>query len=119
MRVVMLFHLLLSMQQNLSIRFGVLVVYLKLYMLKGSDSGWISEQIFTDWFQHCFLELTKYIGYPLLLVMDNHPAHISIDVIELALKNQVILLCLPPHSTHTVHPLDVVTLRCVQDFTGE
>ena len=87
-------------------------------MYKCSDSGWISEQIFTDWFQHCFLERTKHIDRPLLLVMDNHPAHISIDVIQLALKNQVILLCLPSHSKHALQPLDVVTLRYVQSFTG-
>ncbi|CAF4355372.1 unnamed protein product [Rotaria sp. Silwood2] len=77
---------------------------------KCSESGWITEKIFTDWFKNCFLEQTKHIERPLLLVMDNHSAHISIDVIELAIKNQVILLCLPPHSTHALQPLDVVTL---------
>lgn len=78
---------------------------------KCSDSGWISEDLFTDWFKNVFLEKTKDIERPLLLVMDNHPAHINIDVIELAIKNQVILLCLPPHCTHALQPLDVVTLR--------
>ncbi|CAF4193627.1 unnamed protein product [Rotaria magnacalcarata] len=78
---------------------------------KCSESGWISEEIFTDWFKNLFLEQTKNIERPLLLVMDNHPAHINIDVIELAIKNQVILLCLPPHCTHALQPLDVVTLR--------
>ncbi|CAF3932505.1 unnamed protein product [Rotaria magnacalcarata] len=77
---------------------------------KCSESGWISEEIFTDWFKNLFLEQTKNIERPLLLVMDNHPAHINIDVIELAIKNQVILLCLPPHCTHALQPLDVVTL---------
>ncbi|CAF4845267.1 unnamed protein product [Rotaria sp. Silwood1] len=49
---------------------------------KCSESGWISEEIFTDWFKNLFLEQTKNIERPLLLVMDNHPAHINIDVIE-------------------------------------
>jgi hypothetical protein len=80
---------------------------------KCSESGWISESLFTDWFKNCFLEKTKHIDRPLLLVMDNHSTHISVDVIELALDNQVILLCLPPHSTHALQPLDVVTFRYV------
>ncbi|CAF3863243.1 unnamed protein product [Rotaria sp. Silwood1] len=49
---------------------------------KCSESGWISEEIFTDWFKNLFLEQTKNIERPLLLVMDNHPAHINIDVID-------------------------------------
>jgi hypothetical protein len=81
---------------------------------KCSESGWISEELFSDWFQHCFLERTKDIDRPLLLVMDNHSAHLSIDFIELAIKNQVILLCLPPHTTHALQQLDVVTLRYVK-----
>ena len=53
---------------------------------KCSESSWISEEIFTDWFKNYFLEQTKNIERPLLLVMDNYAAHITIDVIELATK---------------------------------
>lgn len=80
-------------------------------MYQCSDSGWISETIFTHCFQHCFIEKTKSIDRPLLLVMDNYPVHLSIDVIELAMANEIILLCLPPHTTHALQPLDVVTFR--------
>ncbi|CAF1674770.1 unnamed protein product [Rotaria magnacalcarata] len=83
---------------------------------KCSESGWISEGLFTEWFKSCFLERTKHIDRPLLLVMDRHPTHINIDVIELAIKNKVILLCLPPHSTHALQPLDVVTLSSAKKF---
>lgn len=83
---------------------------------KCSESGWILEEIFTDWFKNVFLEQTKHVERPLLLVMDNHQAHINIDVIELAMKNQVILLCLPPHCTHALQPLDVVTLKYARSF---
>lgn len=76
-----------------------------------TDSGWISELTFIDWFINCFLVQTKNIDRPLLLVMDNHPSHINIDIIELAMQNNVIILCLPPHTTHALQPLDVVTFR--------
>ena len=76
-------------------------------MYKCSDSGWISESIFTHWFQYCFIEKTNSLDRPLLLVTDNYPVHLSIEVIELAMANQIILLCLPPHTTHALQPLDV------------
>jgi hypothetical protein len=39
--------------------------------------------------------------------MDNLSAHISIKVIKLVLKHQVILMCLSPNTTYTLQPLDV------------
>ena len=53
---------------------------------KCSESSCISEEIFTDWFKNYFLEQTKNIERPLLLVMNNYAAHINIDVIDLATK---------------------------------
>ena len=38
--------------------------------------------------------------------MDNHISHLSPDIISLAQENNVELLCLPPHSTHLLQPLD-------------
>ena len=83
-------------------------------MYKCSDSGSICEQIYLGWSKHhCFFERTKHINRPLLLATDNHSAHIKIDVMELALKDQVILLCLSHHNTQALHPLDLGTLEYV------
>ena len=76
---------------------------------KCSSSGWINEQLFADWFENLFVVETSHIPRPLLLLMDNLPAHISIKMIELALKHQVILMCLPPNTTHALQPLDLTT----------
>lgn len=76
-----------------------------------TDSGWISELTFLDWFNNCFLLHTKHIARPLLLVMDNHLTHFDVNLVELAMQHEVILLCLPPHTTHALQPLDVVTFR--------
>ena len=74
-----------------------------------SNKGWINEFLFSDWFEKLFLVETSRIDRPLILIMDNLAAHISIKVIELAKQNQVILLCLPPNTTHALQPLDVTT----------
>lgn len=80
-----------------------------------SGKGWINEELFTYWFDNVFLVETAFVPRPLLLIMDNLSAHISIKVIEAAQKNQVILLCLPPNTTHALQPLDVATFGSVLD----
>ena len=37
---------------------------------------------------------------PVLLIMDGHGTHISIELIELARCNDIHLLCLPSHNIH-------------------
>lgn len=49
-----------------------------------SNKGWINEYLFADWFENLFLVETARINRPLILIMDNLSAHISIKVIELA-----------------------------------
>src|ERR1700728_4644677 len=42
-----------------------------------------------------------------MLLFDGHASHVSIQAIKFALEKKIILLCLPPHTTHLLHPLDV------------
>ena len=44
---------------------------------------------------------------PVLILMDGHGSHMSIDVIERARADNVHLLCLPAHTTHILQLLDV------------
>ena len=78
-----------------------------------SNKGWVNEDLFADWFEKMFLVETNHILRPLLLLMDNLSAHISIKNIELARTHQVILLCFPPNTTHALQPLDVTTFGFV------
>ncbi|CAF1463501.1 unnamed protein product [Rotaria magnacalcarata] len=78
-----------------------------------SDKGWITEILFVQWHENLFLVETANIPRPLLLIMGNLSAHISVKVIELAQKHQVILMCLPPNTTRALQPLDVTTFGLV------
>ncbi|CAF1520217.1 unnamed protein product, partial [Didymodactylos carnosus] len=80
-----------------------------------SDSGWITEELFIMWFTN-FIDLTKTEQKPILLLMDSHAAHISIQAIELAKQNGIILLLFPPHCTHGLQPLDVVTFSSAKQI---
>ena len=43
---------------------------------------------------------------PLLLLLDGHSSHFEPNTIQFAKDNDVIILCLPPHTTHECQPLD-------------
>ena len=74
-----------------------------------SDSGWMEGANFKQWVEKMFLPAVKHLTSknPVLLIFDGHHSHISFELIELARKNNIHLLCLPPHTTHLLQPLDV------------
>ena len=41
-----------------------------------------------------------------MLTLDNHDTHLSIETIDIAKDNGVVIQTLPPHSSHKVQPLD-------------
>ena len=53
-----------------------------------SLNGYMSEALFVTWFKDIFL---KHIGpeRPVILLFDNHKSHLSVEVSQLAIENQV------------------------------
>ena len=45
-------------------------------------------------------------GRPLLLLLDGHSTHYQPDVVHFAKDHDIIMLCLPLHTTHEAQPLD-------------
>ncbi|XP_065891048.1 uncharacterized protein [Dysidea avara] len=70
-----------------------------------SSNGWMDTELFEEWFKHHFL-IHAPSCRPLLLIMDGHSTHLQPCVVRMAAKEDVILFCLPPHSTHLTQPLD-------------
>lgn len=70
-----------------------------------SDSGCINSDLFKKWFLKQFL-LHAPKERPLLLIFDGHKSPVNLEVVEAARKEAVILLCLPPHCSHMLQPLD-------------
>ena len=40
--------------------------------------------------------------------MDGHSSHINIEFVKFCWLKKIILICLPPHLTHLLRPLDLV-----------
>lgn len=71
-------------------------------------NGWTDNEIGLAWLQH-FAEETavERQGQYRLLIFDGHASHVSTAAVDFCLRNDIILLCLPPHSTHVLQPLDI------------
>ena len=70
-----------------------------------TDSGWITTELFESWLTSHFLKHAV-CERPLLLLLDGHSTHYQPEVVRYARSNKVLLLCLPPHTTHEAQPLD-------------
>lgn len=83
-------------------------------------SGWIQMDIFTQWFKHFLKHVTPSAENPILLILDGHHTHTkNLDVILDARENHVTLLCLPPHTTHKMQPLDKTVMGALKTYYSE
>lgn len=78
------------------------------WMIAVSENGWTNNQIGLQWAQH-FEKHTRFktIGSKRLLILDNHESHVSLEFRSFCEENNIILLWMPPHSSHLLQPLDV------------
>ena len=70
-----------------------------------SPNGWIDRKLFCDWVLEHFLEYAP-PARPLLLLLDGHSSHYCPEVITACAAEEVIILALPPNTTHIIQPLD-------------
>ena len=74
-----------------------------------TPTGWSNNGIGRQWIEKVFDKHTKEKagrGYRLLIV-DGHCSHVNLSFLDYAERHRIIVLILPPHSTHRLQPLDV------------
>ena len=79
------------------------------------QKSWMDARLFTDWFHHKFVPRVKrfceenVIEYKILLLLDNAPAHPSIEVLQ-SRDGCVTTMFLPPNTTSLMQPMDQAVL---------
>lgn len=69
-------------------------------------SGWMTGENFQLYLHH-FIKFTKCSkNNEVLIILDNHESHISVEGLQLCKDNGITLLTLPPHTSHKLQPLD-------------
>lgn len=74
-----------------------------------STNGWSCDALGLDWLENVFDRYTKQKAgnRRRLLLVDGHSSHVNMKFINLCDSLRILLMILPPHSTHRLQPLDV------------
>jgi hypothetical protein len=80
------------------------------WVIATSQNGWTNNELGLEWLKHFDRSTTNRSTGPYrLLILDGHESHHSADFEIYCEEHKVITLCMPPHSSHLLQPLDV---RC-------
>lgn len=71
-----------------------------------NSSGWMKEDNFQKFAKHFVKYAKPSKKNPVLLLLDNHDSHLSIEVLDYFKENGVTILSFPPHCSHKLQPLD-------------
>ena len=75
-------------------------------ILGTSDNEWINKELFLKWLKHFINYVRPSKENKQLLILDGHESHKSFEAVQLARKNFIEIIVLPPHTTHRLQPLD-------------
>ena len=75
-----------------------------------SDKGWVDTELFKGWLTDHLLKHA--VGArPLLVLLDGLSSHYQPDLIRYAREHDIILFCLPLHTSHASQPVDVSVFK--------
>jgi hypothetical protein len=82
-------------------------------LVTSSPSGWANNDVGFAWLEQVFNPYTqKKAGRSRrLLIVDGNGFHLTMDFIGYCVDNGILVAILPPHSTDTLQPLDVLMFR--------
>ncbi|XP_072022943.1 uncharacterized protein [Amphiura filiformis] len=69
-------------------------------------SGWMTSDNFMVFMKHFASHVGCSPTNKVLLILDNHDSHISIEVLDYAKANGIVMVSFPPHCSHKLQPLD-------------
>jgi len=78
------------------------------WILAVSSNGWITNEIALGWVKHFNAQtVLRSRGRHRMLIMDGRGSHRSQEFLDFCNEHKIVCVCLPPHSSHKVQPLDV------------
>lgn len=86
-----------------------------------SLNGWTDGELATQYIVHDFnaQACDKANGEAQVLLMDGHSSHHTLELLQFAHKNNIIVLGYPPHCTHALQGLDVVCFAKMKEAWKE
>jgi hypothetical protein len=73
-----------------------------------SDNGWTTDELGLEWVKHFNRHTeSRTRGAYRLLILDGYGSHATPEFDQYCTENKIITLCMPPHTSHLLQPLDV------------
>lgn len=72
-----------------------------------SDNGWVTTELFEEYIHHFVKHTNCSPSNKVLLILDGHKTHTkNLKLIDYCREHGLVLLSLPPHTSHKLQPLD-------------
>ncbi len=88
------------------------------YRIAVSPNGWTDQELGYKWMKKNFEpETRRFLINPdeyRLLILDGHNSHCTHDFCSFARDHNIIIICLPSHTTHVLQPCDVLIFSPLQ-----
>ena len=84
-----------------------------------SATGWMTADNLQKYMKHFVKYAKPSPERPILLLLDNHHSHISVEVINFAKNNHITLLSFPPHCSHELQPLDKSVFGLLKTYINQ
>ncbi|XP_074026299.1 uncharacterized protein [Leptinotarsa decemlineata] len=75
-----------------------------------TKKGWMEKAVFKNHFINTIISSLP-SGRLILIIYDGHSTHMNIETLEAAVREQIIILKLPPHSSHILQSLDLAVFK--------
>lgn len=74
-----------------------------------SEKGWMTAMLFYEYIANTFLPwiIENNIQLPVILFLDGHVSHLTQPLSEFCHSHQIVLIVLPPNTTHFMQLMDV------------
>lgn len=70
-------------------------------------SEWSNEETLMKYLQHFIKHLQRCREHHVLLIIDNHEMHLSIEALDIVSNPVIVIVTFPPHILHKLQPLDL------------
>ena len=88
------------------------------WVIQVSPTGWTNNNLALAWLEH-FDSHARPVGTHRLLIIDGHESHCSRAFQDRCKEKKIIALCMPPHSSHLLQPLDVACFSPLKRAYGD
>jgi hypothetical protein len=91
------------------------------WTIRVSDNGWTTDALGLTWLKDTFNKHTqnRTVRKYRLLILDGHGSHVTAEFNQYCSQNSIIVLCMPPHSSHLLQPLDVSCFSVLKRSYGK